>query len=156
MSRSDTGTTVLAELRRLCEAAGELTPEAVVAEARPDDSPLHSHFEWDDTIAGEQYRLVQASEMIRKAQVTIETTTPRETVRVRAFLSVPSADVDGRTGVYRTIEVLARDARVREELLDQMRRDVAQLRRKYRDHAAAFNEILLSASAEIANEEPAS
>lgn len=153
---SATSTTVLTELRRLCDAAGELTPQAVVDDARPEDAPLHAHFEWDDSIAGEQYRLVQASEMIRKAQITVETTTPRAAVRVRAFLSVPSADADGRTGVYRPIEVLARDTRVREELLDQMRRDIAQLRRKYRDHEAAFNEILLGAVSEISAEEPAS
>lgn len=41
-----------------------LTPENLVNEARAETSPLHSAFEWNDTVAAEKYRCEQARLMI--------------------------------------------------------------------------------------------
>lgn len=41
-----------------------LTPENLVNEARSEDSPIHSAFEWNDSIAAEKYRCEQARLMI--------------------------------------------------------------------------------------------
>jgi hypothetical protein len=43
-----------------------LDPSEVVNEARPVDHVLHSHFLWDDRIAGERYRLDQARTLIQR------------------------------------------------------------------------------------------
>lgn len=43
----------------------KLTPQNLVELARDENSALHNDFEWNDTIAGEKYRNIQASEMIR-------------------------------------------------------------------------------------------
>ena len=43
---------------------GRLTPTEVLDEARDPSSPLHPHFEWEDSIAAESYRLIQARELI--------------------------------------------------------------------------------------------
>lgn len=51
---------------------GLLRPQAVVDEARPEESPLHRCFEWNDQIAGEKYRLVQAQQLIRSFKVVHE------------------------------------------------------------------------------------
>lgn len=48
---------------------GLLLPEEVVSEAQSEDSPLHRAFEWDDTKAGRQYRLMQARALIRHIEV---------------------------------------------------------------------------------------
>jgi hypothetical protein len=56
---------VSAELLRIREAGGVLTPPAVVEAARPPEAPLHRAFEWDDGRAAEQYRLTQARRLIR-------------------------------------------------------------------------------------------
>jgi hypothetical protein len=50
--------------------SGDLAPEAVVLAAKDDKSPLHSVFEWNDEAAGHQYRLQQASLLIRAIVVT--------------------------------------------------------------------------------------
>ena len=42
-----------------------ITPQNVVDLARSADSVIHDDFEWDDEIAGEKYRVIQASAMIR-------------------------------------------------------------------------------------------
>jgi hypothetical protein len=57
------------ELARIQDERGSLTPQAVVDESRPDDAPLHPAFEWDDSIAGERYRHIQASDLIKTVEV---------------------------------------------------------------------------------------
>ena len=42
-----------------------LTPKNLVEEARPEDSPLHPEFDWDDTIAAEKWREEQARQVIK-------------------------------------------------------------------------------------------
>lgn len=46
---------------------GRLSREIVTAEAAEREHPLHIHFEWDDKIAGHQYRLIQAERLIESA-----------------------------------------------------------------------------------------
>lgn len=44
---------------------GKITRESVLEKARDEKTELHKCFEWDDSIAAEKYRLVQAGEVIR-------------------------------------------------------------------------------------------
>lgn len=56
---------VLAEMKALAnENGGLLKPEKLLEAARNEDSPLHSKFTWDDSIAAERYRMIQARFMI--------------------------------------------------------------------------------------------
>ena len=43
--------------------------EAVVDAARHPDNPMHRHFEWDDAEAADEYRLMQARQLIRWVKV---------------------------------------------------------------------------------------
>jgi len=49
----------------IIEKDGVCQPEALVEYAQPETSPIHDSFEWDDSEAGEQYRLWQARKMIK-------------------------------------------------------------------------------------------
>lgn len=60
------------ELERIRLKTGRLTPDVVVKEARLKKSPIHAAFEWDDTLAGEKYRLHQARNIIRAVRVVTE------------------------------------------------------------------------------------
>lgn len=57
------------ELARIRKQRGGLDAESVVNAARPETSTLHPTFEWDDSVAGERYRLIQARTLIRAVQV---------------------------------------------------------------------------------------
>jgi hypothetical protein len=62
--------TKLVELEKIREAnGGLLTRPAVEKAARDPRHPFHSQFEWDDSIAGYEYRLIQAGELIRSVTV---------------------------------------------------------------------------------------
>ena len=67
------------------ENKGRLTPRAVVAAAEDTRSPLHKHFEWDDTAAASKWRERQASKII--AVIHVEDLDVEEGT-ARAFLSV--------------------------------------------------------------------
>lgn len=137
-----TATTGLAEiLQRIYEDNGhELTPAAVVEASRPVDAPLHHRFEWDDSIAGEKYREVQAAQIIRSVKVTRITDTERGPVQVRAFLALGETSDDPTSAwTYVALDDLSADATA--QILAQMEKDLSAIRRKYRNHKAALDTV---------------
>lgn len=110
--------------------SGLLQPEPVVDFARPADSPLHYYFEWNDSIAGEKYRLTQAETLIRSVYVTIEQP-GKSATEVRAYVSLASDRVSG--GGYRTITSVISDEDRKRELLKTAFAELENFRRKYED-----------------------
>lgn len=78
------------ELMRLRES-GPLTAARLVEEAKSRRSPLHQHFEWDDTRAAEAYRLRQATQIMRSIEVVVEDAKKRQ-VNMRAFFPVTDSN----------------------------------------------------------------
>lgn len=64
--------TVEAEIQAIFDQHGAVTPSLVVEYARDQTTELHNRFEWDDTIAAEQYRLNQARRVIRVTKIVYE------------------------------------------------------------------------------------
>lgn len=64
----------------------QLTAHAVVEEARKKQHPLHPCFEWNDSVAGEKYRLHQARNIINC--VTLVKTVADKKVEVKAFVNI--------------------------------------------------------------------
>lgn len=60
------------ELARIEAKHGGLKPSIVVQESRPETAVLHPVFEWDDQVAAEKYRNVQAGQIIRSVRVVHE------------------------------------------------------------------------------------
>lgn len=121
---------VVAELKRIAdEHGGQLRPLDVVDAARELTSPLHVHFEWEDSVAAERYRVNQARQLIR---VTVEWIgNPNEAVSTRVFVSL-STDRDSKAGGYRaTVDVLSDEA-YRQQLLADAMEDMRRFQAKYR------------------------
>jgi len=84
------------ELQKIAlKGQGILTPQAFVDAARPEKAVLHGLFEWDDKLAGEQYRLGQARAIISWVEVRTKTTTIQQ--EVYSYVRDPSL---GRTQGY--------------------------------------------------------
>lgn len=114
------------ELERLREEnGGLLTVAAIVEAAKDEDSPLHKHFDWDDTHAAEKYREWQARALIQKCKITVE---HRPDTVVRAYVSVPS---DRKEGGYRAVQDVINDADLKESLLKEMRVRIAYWQKQY-------------------------
>ena len=65
---------------------GAVTSKNVLEASRPEDSPTHAIFEWDDSVAAEKYRLSQSSECIRNIRIEIEEV-PTQEVQLKLKLS---------------------------------------------------------------------
>lgn len=87
---------------------GNITPQIVIDDAMDEDSPLHSHFTWDDAEAGHQWRVEQARRLIRR--VRLEVTIEEQPVRAIAFVSNPK-DSDGESSYVNVMRVSKPDAR---------------------------------------------
>ncbi len=109
------------------DAGGKLTPHAVVNAARAEKHPLHGHFEWDDALAAEHYRLDQARSIIRVVRVEDADASEGHT---RAFLSVASDGV-----AYRTASEVKGSQHLQGVILRQAERDLEAFEKRYRDLA---------------------
>jgi ribosomal protein L18 len=86
------------ELARL-QRTGPLTARRVLDAARDDASPLHPAFKWDDVDAAEEYRLMQARQLVRSVQVVRPNQPPRS-----VYVHVSAQDED--EGDYRILETI--------------------------------------------------
>ena len=138
-------TTVTDELRFIqSNHNGTLQPHHVVEYAKDPETLLHSKFEWEDSVAGHQYRLWQARKVISLELVVVD----RKSGRIhdvvfdmddekatdkptRAFISL-RVDRRGNDAVgYRSIEDVMSDEDLRRQLLNDAKNDMNLFRRKY-------------------------
>lgn len=117
------------ELERLRLANGKLTKEIVLEAARHRNSPLHDHFEWDDTEAAKKFRLVQARNLIRHVVVVFENPNSEEQVETRAFVSISSQDENKL--IYTSIEDAMADDLMREEVFRNALESLNSWKKKY-------------------------
>lgn len=95
----------LLEIQKAETIFGKITAENVLKIASNEDSSLHGLFEWDDTKAGQQYRLQQARNVINNIEVKI--ITDNEPV----FISVYEIVNMGEGNQYKHIETLTLNER---------------------------------------------
>lgn len=93
------------ELERIRTRDGKIETVTVVDEARPEDAPLHPAFEWDDSVAGEKYRLYQARNLVRSIEVAPEKE-GKDTLP--AFVHI-RATTTQEPGYYQSVTVAARN-----------------------------------------------
>lgn len=119
---------------------GVLKVEDVLQEARDEGSPLHKHFEWDDSEAAEQYRRQQARTLIQKCKITLIDAQP---VEIRAFISLPTDRESG--GGYRLTADVMSDERMKAELIKDIQLTIARWTQKLnlldQDLAAAILDL---------------
>ncbi len=129
---------------------GEIPPRATMQAARQRSSPLHQHFEWNNEIAGEAYRLDQARSLIRSIAIVSE---DRPDITPRAFVSI----TEPRRGTsYRVMGDVLQSVDLQLILLRQAERDceamvrrlkgfqdlcedVRELQEKFRKRASALD-----------------
>jgi hypothetical protein len=132
---------VITELKRIANKnGGLLQPETVVESARPASSPLHSRFEWDNTVAGQQYRIWQARQLIR---VSVEIIIPSMEKPTDVFVSL-STDREKESGGYRIMVDVLTDKQMRQQMLADALAELEIFREKYsrlKELAAVFAAI---------------
>ena len=122
---------IVAELRRIAEEhGGTLKPADVVESARAEESPLHPHFQWDDDLAAEQWRLQQARQLINAVVVSYPAGS-REPIEHQMFVSLTTDRKKGGEG-YRVLADVMSDAEHRAQLMLDAKRDLIGFKSRYR------------------------
>ena len=117
---------------------GQLTPEAVVEDARRKNSPLHDHFCWDDKQAAAEHRLQQARHLLNCLVVRyVDEKEEDASPIVRAFYHIPMGDSDDESdevgGVYVESKRVFADEMLRQRVLHKAKQELDAWRRRYAD-----------------------
>ena len=119
---------------------GSVTNKSVLDSARPESSPIHKVFEWDDDVAAEKYRLSQAGQLIRNLVIATESAESSEPIMVRAFVDVS----EKREGSYIGVVHAFSEEETRERVLSDAIRELNSFRKKYSNYqefSKIFSEI---------------
>lgn len=117
------------ELRALHSRDGVLTCEAVLEAARPENSPLHDYFTWDDSRAAERYRLIEAGKLIATVRIEYRRKKTAQVVYTPAFIPTGTND-EGKRQYYPVEEVTQNDF-LREKALADARNEMEGTRARY-------------------------
>ena len=117
----------VAEIKRLTAInGGIITAEELVNFARDAKSPLHKFFEWNDTAAARQYRILQARDILRIVVEIVPNGNRNETMRVTAHLTS-----DTKGGYRLTTDILS-DEEMTAQLLSDALAELTAFQNKYR------------------------
>lgn len=111
------------EICESLDAIGCLSAQRLVDVSRPTNAPLHDAFEWDDAIAGEEWRKNQARLIIRSIVVVPDV---QKKEAVRAFFKVEQAD-----GNFEALHTILKNEDKRTSLLRNALAELESFRRKY-------------------------
>lgn len=123
-SQHKVSASVAAEVMDKLANEDRLNPTELVEVSRPDDAPLHSEFEWNDSVAAEKWRKEQAGALIRHLVVKIEANNQEYPTR-QYFM------VCHESNTYEPIHVILKDEDKTALLLDQAKRELQSFKAKY-------------------------
>lgn len=118
-----------AECERIEKENGSVTCECLVDAAREKTSSIHNLFEWNDSIAGEKWRISQARTVLSCLKVVVIESEEKEPKRVRAFLN---AETSGARAEYFNIEKTMSNIDLMMGVLNRAKRELQAFVDKYR------------------------
>jgi len=128
------------ELEQIRKEQGKLTAEAAVKSARPESSPSHGNYEWDDKKGAHKFRLVQARTLIRAVVVVENSTASQQYVHVRP-VSLPNQgfgiEPADRAGRYEPMTVVVQDVDMFQTALEELERILSSAVRAVQELKAA-------------------
>ena len=113
---------VAAEVMNGLAERGCLNAETLVDVSRPEDAPLHPEFEWDDSIAAEEWRKHQARNVINS--IVVQTEPNKEPERV--FFNIREIGCD-----YIPMRIILQSPDNTELLIQQATKELKAFQSKY-------------------------
>ena len=121
------------------KAHDAVAPEELVESARDEDSPVHDLFDWDDSEAGEKWRVHQARNHINRLRVKIR----RIATPTKAMHAVQITRRDAtQTRGYAPATTVASVEDLRRQTIDRAWLEIIRWRQRYSDYREVFGEIM--------------
>ena len=109
------------------ESERELTNDSVLDFAKKNKkSELYKCFEWNDTIAGEKYRLSQANKILQSISIVVSDTEPEETTK--AFVNIKTQE---EKRIFKNIVSVIENDEEYLQLKEKAKRDFISYKDKY-------------------------
>ena len=112
-----------------------ITARELLDASRDENAPLHSCFEWDDTVAAELYRTEQARRIIHSIEVRI-IKDDKPPLKTRFMLNIQPIG-SREKGEFVAVNIAMRNENYRERILNNALSELRSFQRKYAD----FNEM---------------
>ncbi len=116
------------ECEKIEKRDGVITKESLLESARDKNSKIHKLFEWDDAIAGEQWRLHEAGLVLHNLKVTVVKTEDEEPKKIRAYMNTNPARAKG---TYMNISDALSKIDTREGILIRAKKELIAFVDKY-------------------------
>lgn len=111
-----------------------ITARELLDASRDVNAPLHSCFEWDDSVAAEQYRLSQSRQIIASVVVAyVRSDTPEQLKPSRYFINVAN-NARGVQGQFATVDVTFVNEDYRNTALRNAYRELCAFQTKYQNY----------------------
>jgi len=123
-----------------------ITPQLLIIESRKKKSPLHNCFEWNDSKAAKEYRIVQAHEILRSLVIEVDVEEYEEPRHVRALIAPSSIEAD--TTSWTTIGEVCDDEELQAAYMRQLKHDLNAIKNKIKSFKI-FSEIVKAIEAVI-------
>ena len=137
--------TVGGVMEEIEEKHGSVTSELFLEASRPENSPTHGVFEWDDGVAAEKYRLHQASRTICSIRVVVKEDPFGKTMEKppRAYVNVSSDD--SKKAQYMNVRDALENEDTRFLVLSRAMRELKEFQEKY-SNLSELAEVFLAIS----------
>ena len=117
-----------------------VTPASVLADACKKRSPLHEHFEWDDTIAAERHRLQQARNLVNHLVVVVKINGTEQDTKAFHNISIEFED-ESKGDIYAQVSVVKANKAYAEQVVRKAYAELKAWERRYRQYDEVFGPV---------------
>jgi hypothetical protein len=111
-----------------------LTAETILDEAKKKSSPLHNFFDWDNTTAGEKWRLQQARILINEVKIIVNSKEMYAFENVRIIVSEQSKETETTREYKPIMEILSKEE-YRTQVIKQALENITYWKEKYSEYS---------------------
>ena len=124
------------------ERLGQATAEDIVKTASEETSPLHTYFEWDNSVAADEYRKGQARIMAASIMIKVVDRGGKDT-DVRAFHAVKfdKSDIAEEHRRYVPIDVVRKNEGMSDQVIEEAKKQLHGWRTRYNAYRQLFPEF---------------
>lgn len=133
--------TVMAQIE---QEEGCVTPSSLLAVSRPEAAPCHNLYTWDDTLAGEKWRLEESRRIIRSVCIVNPAIPQAEQIIRRAFVNIVPCDTETRftRQAYISFANAEKNPAYVQQLLANAKQELRLWQQKYEDLREYFTATL--------------
>lgn len=122
---------------------GMISPQIVVEEAKDEKNPLHKWFNWDDSVAGEKWRLHQARLLINSIRVKIDFDKGTSTYRKYLNVFINNSESKDPQRYYVNTKTVLKNENLKQQILIKAMKEIEYWEKTYKEYNE-LNEIFNS------------